>query len=180
MHREALLAMLRRYQRRHPQEDAARRFQTFVRRQPRCFERDCWDDGHVTASAALLDPSRSAMLLALHAKLGKWLQLGGHADGDPDPLAVARREAAEESGLEVTPAMDEPIDVDVHAIPAHGADPAHLHYDVRFVLFAAHATAQASPESLALKWVPLDSIASVTEEQSILRLATKCRSWLGS
>ena len=168
--------MLRRYRRRFPQEDAARRFQTFVRRQPRCFERDCWDDGHVTASAALLDPSRSAMLLALHAKLGKWLQLGGHADGHPDALAVACREAAEESGLEVAPAMAEPIDVDIHAIPLHGTDPAHFHYDVRFVLFAAQTTAKASPESLALRWIPLDRMGSVTAEQSILRLATKCRS----
>ena len=180
MHRDALLAMLSRYQRRHPDEDAARRFQRFVSNQPRCFERDCWDDGHVTASAALLDPSRKSMLMTRHRKLGMWLQLGGHADGNPDPLAVACREAKEESGLDVTPAMTEPIDVDVHAVPAYGTDPAHHHYDARFILFAEHTAVQANSESEGLQWVPLDNVASVTDEESILRLAAKCRAWLGT
>ncbi len=169
--------MLTRYQRQHPDEDAARRFQRFVSNQPRCFERDCWEDGHVTASAALLDPSRKFMLMTLHRKLGMWLQLGGHADGNPDPLAVACLEAEEESGLDVTPAMEEPIDVDVHEVPTYGTDPAHYHYDVRFVLFAEHTAVRATSESLKLEWVPLDSVASVTNEESILRLAAKCRAW---
>ena len=178
MHRRALLGLLRRYRQRHPAEDAAHRFQGFVRRQPRCFERDCWDDGHVTASAALLDPRREAMLMTLHAKLGRWLQLGGHADGETDALAVACREATEESGLEVAPASLEPIDVDIHGIPAHGGDPAHFHYDVRFVLLAEAGAPRPTEESLGLKWVPLKNMAAVTAEESILRLAAKCRALL--
>ena len=172
--------MLSRYQRQHPTEEAAWRFRRFVSNQPRCFERDCWEDGHVTASAALLDPSRKFMLMTLHRKLGMWLQLGGHADGNPDPLAVARREAEEESGLKVTSPMPAPIDVDVHAVPAYGTDPAHYHYDMRFVLVAEHTAVTATSESEELRWVPLDNIASVTNEESILRLAAKCRAWLGT
>ena len=178
MHRNALLEMLYRYRERWPDEDAGHRFECFVRRQPRCFERDCWDDGHVTASAALLDPRREAMLMTLHAKLGRWLQLGGHADGETDALAVACREAAEESGLEVAPASPEPIDVDIHAIPPHGSDPAHFHYDVRFVLLAEAGTPKTTEESLGLKWVPLAGMAALTAEESILRLSAKCRAWL--
>ena len=178
MHRNALLEMLYRYRERWPDEDAGHRFECFVRRQPRCFERDCWDDGHVTASAALLDPHREAMLMTLHAKLGRWLQLGGHADGETDVLAVACREAAEESGLEVAPASPEPIDVDIHAIPAHGSDPGHFHYDVRFVLLAEAGTPKTTEESLGLKWVPLAGMAALTAEESILRLSAKCRAWL--
>lgn len=180
MHRDRLLALLAGYAARHPAEDA-RRFEAFVRRQPRCFERDCFDDGHVTGSAALLDgtdPTRAAMLMTHHAKLGKWLQLGGHADGETDPLAVACREASEESGLAVAPLAAEPIDLDIHAIPARGCDPAHYHYDVRFMLCAEAGTAVANAESLALEWVPLTQIERVTRDESILRLAGKCRAAL--
>ena len=92
---------------------------------------------------------------------------------------MATRTATPTRWAVATPAMAEPIDVDIHAIPPHGTDLAHFHYDVRFVLFAAQTTAKASPESLALRWIPLDRMASVTAEQSILRLATKCRSFQG-
>ena len=102
LHRTRLLAALDRYQARYPDEDQTR-FRGFVLRQPRCFERDCWDDGHVTGSALVVDRTATRVLLTHHAKVGRWLQLGGHADGDPDPLAVACREATEESGLAVTP-----------------------------------------------------------------------------
>ena len=178
MHRNALLALLRSYRQRHPAEDAVRRFEDFVRRQPRCFERDCWDDGHVTASAALLDPRREAMLMTLHAKLGRWLQLGGHADGETDALAVACREAAEESGLTVSPVSPAPIDVDIHAIPPHGNDPRHFHYDVRFMLLAEAGVPKPTEESVRLEWVPLQRLAASTTEESIRRLAAKCRARL--
>ncbi len=178
MHRNKLLTLLDRYQRRYPREDVAG-FRRFVGRQPRCFERDCWDDGHITGSALVLNAAASAVLLTHHAKLGKWLQLGGHADGDHDPLAVARREAAEESGLAVTALLTEALDLDVHRIPAHGADPAHYHYDVRFLLQARGGDEfTVTAESLALRWVPLDAVASLTRETSMLRMAAKCRQFI--
>ena len=183
MHRNKLLNLLARYRQRHPDEtgETTGRFVDFARRQPRCFERDCWDDGHVTGSAVVLDRSGTAMLMTHHAKLDRWLQLGGHADGDTDPLAVACREAAEESGLAVVPRLDEPVDLDIHTIPARGHDPAHFHYDVRFLLQAEGSDRfAATDESLALAWVPLDNVAAVTRETSILRMVAKSRALLAT
>lgn len=176
-HRADLLASLDRYARRQPPADARRALQIrrFVARQPRCFERDCWGDGHVTASALVLDESGERGLFTLHAKLGRWLQLGGHADGNANLLAVACREATEESGLPMAPVWQEPIDVDVHAIPPWRSEPAHRHYDVRFLLRAQGAAHAATAESLALRWVPIDAVATLTEEASILRLVAKGR-----
>ena len=179
MHRHKLLTLLARYADRYPGEDISR-FRTFVEGQPRCFERDCWDDGHVTGSAVVLDAEGSSMLMTHHAKLGRWLQLGGHSDGETDPLAVACREATEESGLSVVPVREEILDLDVHAIPARGRDPAHFHYDVRFLLRVERpGPLAATDESLALKWVCLDGIETVTREESILRMVRKCGRSLG-
>ncbi|MDE0177411.1 MAG: NUDIX hydrolase [Gammaproteobacteria bacterium] len=174
MHRDKLLTLLAGYADRYPDEDTTRRFRTFVEGQPRCFERDCWDDGHVTGSAVVLDSAGTSMLMTHHAKLGRWLQLGGHADGDPDPLAVACREATEESGLSVVPIQDEILDLDIHTIPPRGPDPAHFHYDVRFLLKAERpGSLQVTHESLALRWVPLGNIEAVTNEESVLRMVRK-------
>jgi len=173
MHRDKLLSLLAGYAGRYPDEDISR-FRRFVERQPRCFERDCWDDGHVTGSAVVLDRAGASMLMTHHAKLGRWLQLGGHADGDPDPLAVACREATEESGLSVVPIQEEILDLDIHAIPSRGPDPAHFHYDVRFLLqIERPGSLHLTGESLALRWVLLDEVASVTNEESILRMVRK-------
>ena len=171
--RRQLLALLAGYARRFPGENTAR-FRAFVEGQPRCFERDCWDDGHVTGSAVVLDPAGTSMLMTHHAKLGRWLQLGGHSDGDSDPLAVACREAWEESGLSVVPVREDVLDLDVHAIPARAGDPAHFHYDVRFLLRVERPGPLAvTDESLALKWVRLDGVEAVTREESILRMVRK-------
>ena len=93
------------------------------------------------------------VLLAHHRKLGRWLQPGGHSDGDPDTLAVALREAREESGLDVRALDDAIFDIDVHRIPARGREPAHLHFDVRFLVQAEHDRFRVSDESHALAWV---------------------------
>lgn len=179
MHRNKLLHLLAGYQSRHPAEDVTR-FRRFVERQPRCFERDCFDDGHITSSAVVLSADASALLMTLHAKLGKWLQLGGHADGETDPLAVACREAREESGLAAEPIVADAVDVDIHAIPAGATDPAHLHYDLRFLLRAEPGPLTVTHESVALEWVPLDAVGSVTREESILRLVAKCRTLIAA
>ena len=93
------------------------------------------DQEHVTGSAWVVDRDRTHALLTHHRKLDKWLQLGGHADGDSDILRVALREAREESSLEAIRAVSEEIfDVDIHTIPARGGELEHFHYDVRFLL----------------------------------------------
>jgi 8-oxo-dGTP pyrophosphatase MutT (NUDIX family) len=115
-------------------------------------------------------------LLTHHKKLGRWLQVGGHSDGCADPLAVAIKEAEEESGLAVTALAAEAFDIDVHEIPARKSDPAHFHFDIRFVLQAREGEAfQVSDESHDLAWVPVQRLADYTNEESMLRMARK---WL--
>ena len=159
------------------------RLLTFVRAEPRCFERSLLA-GHVTGSAWLLDHERARCLLTHHKKLGLWLQVGGHADGDPDVLQVALREAREESGIPGVYALSpEVFDVDVHVIPASPARPGppsrpevpeHFHYDVRFLLAApAGAEPAASEESHAVAWVPRAEVFRYSEDASVRRMAGK-------
>ena len=146
----------------------------FVEAHPDCFERSL-REGHVTGSCWLLDASGTHVLLTHHRKLDRWLQLGGHADGDPDLLRVALREAREESGLEDIVAVSEAIfDVDVHAIPARGDEPRHLHYDVRFLLRAGRdAPLRVNHESKALAWIKLSEVARLSPDESLLRMVAK-------
>jgi len=179
MHRRPLLALLDAHLVRWP-EDHVRvdHVRQFVRNHPDCFERTCVE-GHVTGSAWIVSPDGGAVLLTHHRKLDRWLQLGGHADGDPDVFAVALREAREESGLEAfdVPQGDagrRPLDVDVHVIPARGREPAHLHHDVRFLLIAAPGQRiAASDESHDLRWIPLADLPRYSTEGSLLRMAER-------
>lgn len=177
MHRAPLLRALAAYAARLPDERAvAERFTAFVAAHPDCFERTC-APGHVTGSAWLVSHDRARFLLTHHRKLGRWLQVGGHSDGDPDTAAVALREAAEESGIPgLALAMPEPLDLDAHVIPARGAEPAHVHYDVRFLVVAPpDATIAISEESLDLRWFPSDAPLAVASDESVARLLRKAR-----
>lgn len=136
--------------------------------------------GHLTGSAWLADPTGRQVLLTHHRKLGIWVQLGGHADGDPDLLAVALREAHEESGIRVIDAVSPAIfDLDIHPIPARGSEPAHHHYDVRFALRAGERRFVVGDESHDLAWVTIDRLAEKTTEPSLLRMAAKWRRLAG-
>ena len=173
MHRRELKALLAEYRGRWPQESATvARFDAFVDSHPDCFHRSC-RVGHITGSAWLVDMAGDRVLLAHHAKLGRWLQPGGHSDGDPDTLAVALRETREESGLDVRALDDAIFDIDVHRIPARGREPAHLHFDVRFLVQAEHDRFRVSDESHALAWVPAVGLDALTDEESVLRMARK-------
>lgn len=176
MHRTALLNKLREYQPYDQHErDMYETLARFVETERNCFDRNL-QIGHITGSAWIIDHSHSKALLTHHFKLDRWLQLGGHADGDPDVLRVAMREAREESGIEdIKPLTESIFDVDVHSIPARDMEPRHLHYDVRFLLEAdAEIPLEISSESKDLAWVSLTKIAQFTTEQSIARMVTKC------
>ena len=175
MHRSGLKARLAAYRARWPEEsETVSRFEAFVDSHPDWFHRSC-RVGHITGSAWIVDMTGERVLLTHHRKLGLWLQLGGHCDGDPDTLAVALREAHEESGL-VVRALDESIfDLDVHPIPARGREPAHHHFDVRFLVQAEHDRFTVSEESHALAWVPADGLGALTGDESVLRMSRK---WL--
>ena len=173
MQRRNLRSALAAYADRYPQEQGTvQRFATLLGDHTNCFERTCWA-GHITGSAWIVDPTRQQTLLTHHAKLNIWVQTGGHSDGDPDTWAVAQREGEEESGLRLTLLDAGIFDLDVHEIPARKADPAHWHYDVRFAFLADSAAFKVSEESHALAWVPIADLGSVTQEESMLRMARK-------
>ncbi|MHC4994797.1 MAG: NUDIX hydrolase [Planctomycetota bacterium] len=175
MHRQPTLDLLTDYRARYPREtEAVERYTDFVRTHTDCFDRSL-AVGHVTGSAWLVNGAGTHVLLTHHRKLGRWLQLGGHADGDNDPLRVAMREASEESGLRGIEPVDTALfDLDIHAIPARGDEPEHSHYDLRFALRARGAEDfTVSDESHDLAWVRIDDLASMTDERSMLRMAAK-------
>lgn len=130
--------------------------------------------GHVTGSAWIVDTDRRRALLVHHKKLDRWLQPGGHVDGDASLLAAALREAREETGMDCRAPTEAIFDIDVHQIPAHGGEPAHPHYDVRF-LFEARPEQQlrSSAESHALRWITLGEIAAMGCGPSIDRMVRK-------
>jgi 8-oxo-dGTP pyrophosphatase MutT (NUDIX family) len=152
-------------------------FRDFLADHPQCFER-ALEHGHFTGSAWLVSADGQRVLLTHHRKLGRWLQLGGHADGDPDLARVALREAEEESGLTPLTLGGEGIfDLDRHRIPARGVEPEHWHYDVRYVVRAgADERFAVSAESLALAWRPvIEVVADAEADDSVRRMAAK---WL--
>ncbi|MCE5233948.1 MAG: NUDIX hydrolase [Mizugakiibacter sp.] len=171
-----LLAELDRYRQRWPREAAVGDFLDFARREPRCFERSTVE-GHFTGSAWLVGVDGARVLLTHHRKLDRWLQLGGHADGDAHLGRVALREAEEESGLRALALEPGIFDLDRHLIPARGADPAHWHYDVRYVVRAtADERFVVSAESHALAWRRIDELAGDAGiDASLRRMAGK---WL--
>ena len=179
MHRKKLLDLLNTYiPRDHADAQQCDSIRDFVAAHSDCFERSLLC-GHVTGSAWLVNAGKDSVLLTHHRKLDRWMQLGGHADGDSDILRVALKEAAEESGIEGIVALRPSIfDLDVHEIPARGEVPAHYHYDLRFALLApAGCLLKVSEESHEIAWVALDEIEKLTREASILRMRDK---WIES
>lgn len=134
-------------------------------------------DGHLTGSAWVVTADGRQAVLMHHRKLDRWLQPGGHADGDWDLAGVALREAMEETGLpdlQVDPAV---FDLDRHRIPARGEVPEHWHYDIRFVVRAMGSREfSGNTESFELRWFAVADLARDTAlDASIRRMA---RRWL--
>ena len=131
--------------------------------------------GHITASAWIVDPPRAHVVLLDHRKLGRWLQLGGHVDGDVDVRRAALREAREESGLRSLRVLGETLyDVDVHRIPARGREVEHDHYDLRFAFEAdPWEPLLRNDEAHDLRWIALIDIERYAIDDSVRRLARK-------
>ena len=159
------------------------RFRKFVSEHPDCLLRSCLE-GHITGSAILLDVQHREVVLTHHKKLNKWLQLGGHADGDVQIEQVAIKEAEEESGitqLKLLPLFTTegsqalPFDLDIHEIPAHKGVPAHLHFDMRYLIEAGDKKLTISDESNDLRWFGLDEALAATSEPSMQRQIIKVK-----
>jgi 8-oxo-dGTP pyrophosphatase MutT (NUDIX family) len=153
------------------QAQARARMLAFVDEYPRDAHRRELGVGHLTASALVIDAGGERALLTHHRKLGRWLQLGGHCDGDANLAGAALRECLEESGIPELAILREPIDLDIHAIPARPGEPEHLHLDTRFLVFAPPgAVAAASHESHELGWFSPRELERLDTDGSVRRL----------
>jgi 8-oxo-dGTP pyrophosphatase MutT (NUDIX family) len=174
MNRQTLLEEIARYLMAFPAEvHFVTRFQQLLT-QPECFQRYHLP-GHITGSAWIINGNQSKVLLVHHAKLNRWLQPGGHADGEEDVTNVALREAQEETGVKnfhlLSPAI---FDIDIHPIPARPDFPAHDHYDVRFLFQADDREPLiVSEESHDVRWIELARLADFNAAHSIQRLHQK-------
>jgi len=177
MNKLETLAVLRQHQTEFAEEKAFLvKTIDFIERNDRFWQRST-QEGHLTGSAWVLSEDGDSALLLHHAKLDRWLQPGGHADDTDTSMAeTARREAMEECGIRElnthTPAI---FDLDVHEIPERGNEPAHFHYDFRFLFFVQKETGITRNllETKAISWVPVHELCTETTPQSIRRMALK-------
>lgn len=148
----------------------------FVERSDAPFDRATLE-GHITCSAIIMTRDGTRFFVLHHRKLDRWLQPGGHSDqADVSTLATALREAVEESGLpDLVPAHDASIlDVDAHDIPARGAEPAHVHYDIRYLLLTnGEGAAHNAAEAAGARWVSLRELDDLHVDASLHRAIWK-------
>ena len=161
----------------HGESATVAQFETFLHTHANAFERSN-PTGHFTGSSWLVSADGLRVLLMHHRKLDRWLQPGGHADGDTDLARVALREAQEETGVAGLRVESGILDIDRHRIPAREDEPEHWHYDVRYVVRAGiNERFAVNQESRALAWRPVAEVAADNSlDASLRRMAHK---WLG-
>jgi coenzyme F420-0:L-glutamate ligase len=165
---------------RTPNEAAVRQaFLAFLAARADAMWRSCVP-GHLTASAVIVDPSRQAVLLTLHPRVGRWVQVGGHCEpGDRTLLDAAAREAREESGIGALSFDPQPLGLDVHPLTCSLGLPTR-HFDVRFLAVAPDgAEPVRSDESLDLRWFRWDELPDDIDAE-LAGLFAAARARLGS
>jgi 8-oxo-dGTP pyrophosphatase MutT (NUDIX family) len=154
------------------QDDCRRRFFSLMDDHHNALDRDC-RPGHLTGSSLVVEAGATRVLVLWHNKAKRWLQPGGHADGDGNLANVAWREATEETGIEGLAVVVPAVHVDIHEFRPPDED-AHLHYDVRFVVLAPPgATMQANHESGGLRWVTFAELVGLRSDRGLLELADR-------
>lgn len=146
----------------------------FLENNENCFSRTNLK-GHITAGALVIDKDCN-VLLNHHKILDKWLHFGGHSDGEANSLNVAKREVMEESGIvDVNDLGGKIFDVDVHLIPENKSknEPAHNHYDIRFLFITNEKNFKISDESLDVKWVTMKEAKKLVTNPATIRMLNK-------
>ncbi len=146
-------------------------------KEPNCFKRSNLEH-HFTSSCWVTNANLDQVLLLHHTKLDRWLQPGGHADGNFDLIAVAKQELFEETNLQNF--VNDPasiFDIDIHTIPTHRDVSAHEHFDARFHFIIEDSLSLAiNEESKAFQWVPINNVSNlVNGDQSIMRMVHKTK-----
>lgn len=152
--KDRLRELLLRYGQRHAKAESHVSQALHLLAKPQeAIRRDHFVPGHFTVSAFVID-AQQRVLLIFHPKLCRWLQPGGHIEPtDADPIETARREVLEETGLDDLQLMhDGLVDFDIHDIPAFGTEPAHQHYDLRFLFRADGSRLVRQPALHRLHW----------------------------
>jgi 8-oxo-dGTP pyrophosphatase MutT (NUDIX family) len=138
---------------------------------------------HVTGSALIVHPPTARVLLRWHQRQQAWLQVGGHGDpGETDPLAIALREAAEETGLsDLVPWPDAQLrHVVIVDVPAGKGEPPHEHADLRyFMATQTPDTARAENEHAPLRWLSLAEAYQATSEVNLRESLARLERLLG-
>lgn len=178
MNSDELLPLVESFQATDEHErDAQARTLTFLKTSPGIpWSRKNFHDGHITASAWILNHKGTHALLFHHKKLNRWIQIGGHIEEiDTDFYAAALREVQEETGLVDVEFEREIFDIDVHVYPERGDEPVHIHYDLRILIRAKEGaeTQVQAEEGNGLAWVEISKIADYDTDESVLHTARK-------
>ena len=148
---------------------------SILHRSDRPFDKRSFSPGHFTASALCLSPDKESLLLIFHPVFNKWIQPGGHFEGaDTSPLAAAKRELFEETGVLEVEDMNR-VDFDIHMVPSYKDQSSHIHGDIRFWLRALHKDLEPIEGGHPAAWIPLKEMSSAKTDQSVILAVTR---WL--
>lgn len=152
------------------QRDVASRMLEFARTHSDALVRTC-ADAHFTGSALVVEEGSDRFIVLFHTKLQKWLQPGGHVDGNANMAASALREAIEETGIDGLRVVRPAIDLDIHEVRPP-AEPPHLHLDIRFLVLAPRGSVPVgNHESREIRWATLADLDALGADESLHRLA---------
>lgn len=148
---------------------------TFMEQHPDCLERTS-KAAHFTASSWIVNPDRSKVLMVYHNIYDSWSWTGGHADGDADLLAVALKEAREETGIqEVRPVSNQPISLEILTVDGHVKRgeyvTSHVHMNLTFLLESDESETLKikEDENSGVRWIPADKLADYVSEPWMLK-----------
>ncbi len=155
-------------------------FLSFIENNPDCLSREN-DCAHFTASSWIVSADRKSVLMVYHNIYDSWSWTGGHADGEDDMAAVAKRELMEETGIKnprlVSP---EPISLEILTVDGHMKRGkyvhSHLHLNLTYLFEADESEALRikADENSGVKWFGVDEMfAAVSEKWMAENVYTK-------